>query len=104
MKHRFPHLAALDGAIDKQEKARNWLIKFDFILLVRLADAVNENPEAIAWFDKNELHVFLVIAQQIKNFRNRQTFDYHKNNSDKPKKQEFINQNSCFLFLIIRVR
>ncbi|MCK9451435.1 MAG: hypothetical protein M0Q90_07070 [Bacteroidales bacterium] len=81
MKHNFFHLAALDGAIDKQQKARGWLLKFNFVLLVRLADAVNESPEAIAWLGQNELHVFLVIAQQIRDFRNRQTFDYHKKQS-----------------------
>lgn len=78
MQHKFYHLAALDGAIDKQAKARNWLVNYKFSHLVMLADAVNEHQPAIEYFQENDLQIFLVIAQRIRDFRNRQTFDYHK--------------------------
>ena len=53
-------------------------MKYEFYFLAVLADAVNEKPDAIAWLRKKELDIFLLIAEKIRNFRNNQTFDYHK--------------------------
>jgi hypothetical protein len=78
MQHKYFHLAALDGAIDRQAKARDWLVKYKFPLLVMLADAVNEHQAAVNYFQDNDLQIFLVIAKRIRDFRDRQTFDYHK--------------------------
>jgi hypothetical protein len=78
MKHKYQHYAALDAAIDKNQAAYAWLMKYEFYFLAVLADAVNEKPDAIAWLRKKELDIFLLIAEKIRNFRNNQTFDYHK--------------------------
>ena len=78
MQHKFYHLAALDGAIDKQGKARAWLVKFQFNTLAMLADAVNEQQAAIDYFQGKDLQLFLLIAKRIRDFRDSQTYDYHK--------------------------
>jgi len=78
MKNKFPHFAAFDEAIDRSPKAYAWLRKYDFDFLIVLADAVNEKSEAIEWLSRNKLFIFLDIARRIREYRNRQRFDYHK--------------------------
>lgn len=78
MKNKYPHFAALDEAIDKSPKAYAWLRKHNFDFLVILADAVNQRSEAIEWLSKYKLFIFLDIAGKIRNYRDRQSFDYHK--------------------------
>ncbi|RLD78022.1 MAG: hypothetical protein DRJ15_12380, partial [Bacteroidetes bacterium] len=76
--NKFPQLAALDGAIDKNPKAYEWLKthKMDFLLV--FADACNERQPALVWLAENNLEIFLHLAQKIKKFRDNKTFDYHK--------------------------
>jgi hypothetical protein len=78
MKNKYPHFAALDGAIDKQAGAYAWLRKFNYNFLAVFADAINEKQEAINWLKKNELDMFVYLAAKISAYRNNQTFDYHK--------------------------
>ncbi len=78
LKNKFPHFAALDGAIDKQPKAYAWLRKYRFDFLVIFADAVNQRSEAEQWLRSNNLPLFLRLAAKIREFRNNQTFNYHK--------------------------
>ena len=72
LKNKYPQYAALDGAIDNKEKA------YEFDFLVVFADAVNVKPYAIKWLRENNLEFFFIIAKKISDFRNKQTFDYHK--------------------------
>ena len=47
-------------------------------MLVVFADAIHGVKSAVEWFQRNELSAFLVIAGKIKEWRDAQTFDYHK--------------------------
>jgi hypothetical protein len=78
LKNRYPHLAALDSAIDDSVKAYEWLQKNDYHLLMVFADACHNKPEAIAWLRRNDLEIFIHLAVIIKKLRDSQTFDYHK--------------------------
>lgn len=78
MKNRFFHLAALDGAIDQDQKAYKWLHDHGHLFLIVFADACHGSKNAVDWFKKNELVAFLTIAGKIKEWRDGQTFDYHK--------------------------
>ena len=78
LKNNYPQFAALDGAIDKQPKAYAWLRKYNFDFLVIFADAVHQRPEAEKWLRENDIPIFLLLAEKIRNFRDSQTFNYHK--------------------------
>ncbi len=78
LKNNYPQFAALDGAIDKQSKAYAWLRKYNFDFLVMFADAVHQRPEAEKWLRENDIPIFLLLAEKIRNFRDSQTFNYHK--------------------------
>ncbi len=78
IKNKYPHFAALDGAIDQQADAYAWLYKYKHDFLIVFANAVNEKTEAINWLKNNELEIFILLAFKIRNFRNNQTYDYHK--------------------------
>jgi hypothetical protein len=78
MRNKFLHLAALDGAIDENQKAYKWLADNQHPLLVLFADACHGALPAIDWFKRHNLSAFLVIAGKIKEWRDSQTFDYHK--------------------------
>jgi hypothetical protein len=78
LKNKFPELAALDSAIDEQQEAFVWLKNHEFNFLIVLAEAINGKKEAFLWLEKNQLDIFLQLVQKIKNFRDNQTYDYHK--------------------------
>lgn len=78
MKHQYYHLAALDSAIDDDPKAYKWLSENGHELLAVFSDACHAVPSAISWFKQHELTGFLVIAGKVKEWRDSQTFDYHK--------------------------
>ncbi len=73
-----PELAALDSAIDNDPKALLWLNVHKLYFLEVFADACRGKKEALQWLGKKDLKVFLRLAQIIKDFRDRQTYDYHK--------------------------
>jgi len=76
--NRYRHFAALDAAIDKQQPAYRWLLANGHDFLAVFSDAVNQNPVAMQWFKKHDLGVFLLLAKKIHDFRENQTYDYHK--------------------------
>ena len=76
--NKYRHYAALDAAIDKQMPAYRWLIANGHDFLAVFADAVNRNPVAMQWFKKHDLGIFLMLAKKIYDYRENQTFDYHK--------------------------
>jgi len=79
MKNGHPHLAALDSAVTSaDQKAYQWLKANKHLFLIVFADACQGKPPAIAWFRRNNLQAFLVIAGKIKKFCDSQTYDYHK--------------------------
>lgn len=78
MKNKYPHFAALDGAIDKKPEAYDWLKKHDYNLLIVFANAVHGKEEAFIWFKENKLEIFTHLAEKIRQFGNRRSFDYHK--------------------------
>jgi len=43
-----------------------------------LAGACNGLPDAVEYFKRNNLPIFLLIARKFIAFRDSQTFDYHK--------------------------
>jgi len=76
--NKYRHYAALDAAIDKQLPAYRWLLANGHDFLAVFADAVNRNPVALHWFKKHHLEIFILLAKKIHDFRENQTFDYHK--------------------------
>lgn len=76
--NKYRHYAALDAAIDKQLPAYRWLLANGHDLLAVFSDAVNQNSVAISWFKKHDLGIFLMLAKKINDFRENQTYDYHK--------------------------
>lgn len=78
MKHHFFHFAAIDGTIDNQTKAASWLLQHGFEAYFHLAGAVNQQQSSIEWLTKAQLEIFLVVAVRIREWREQQTFDYHK--------------------------
>ncbi len=78
MEGGFLHLAALDSAIDEDPKAYLWLQENKHLFLIVLADAIHGKPYALQWFNKHQLIGFIIISQKIKDWRDSQTFDYHK--------------------------
>ena len=60
------------------EEKYEWLKKNNYELLLIFAEACHDKPLAIAWLRKNDLDIFLHLATIIKQFRDGQTFDYHK--------------------------
>ena len=75
---RVSTFRVLDRAIDGDPKAYIWLQKNDFQILALLAGACNGQPDAIEYFNRNNLPIFLLIARKYITFRDNQTFDYHK--------------------------
>lgn len=80
MQHGYFHLAALDGAIDNKPEPAQWLLTHNFEAYFHLAAAVNLVADSIKWLEKHDLGIFLHIAARIRNYRENQTFDYHKKN------------------------
>ena len=78
MKNKFPRFAALDDAICGSEKAYKWLIENDHNLLTVFVDAINNNMESVKWFKDNDLEIFIHLSRKIRQFRETQSFDYHK--------------------------
>ncbi|MBE0651422.1 MAG: hypothetical protein IH595_11340 [Bacteroidales bacterium] len=78
IRNKFPHLALLDEAIDNKKHGFEWLKKYNYDFLIVFADAVHEKEEALKWLEKNDLQLFIRLAVKIRNFRNNQTYDYHK--------------------------
>lgn len=80
MNNGYPHFVALDLAIDHNLESYNWLIKNGYTFYARFSDACNRNEMALNWFQENDLKIFLFIIARINQFRDNQTFDYHKLN------------------------
>jgi hypothetical protein len=78
IKNKFPHFAAFDEAIGGKMPAYNWLLDNDKDILALFVDAINNRMEALAWFKKREMEIFIHLSRKIRNFRENQTFDYHK--------------------------
>jgi hypothetical protein len=78
LKNKFFHLAALDSAIDEDQKAYKWLHDNKHLFLILFADACHGSKNAIDWLKRNDLKAFLIITGKIKEWRDSQTFDYHK--------------------------
>jgi len=76
--NNYRHYAALDAAIDKQLPAYRWLLANGHDFLAVFSDTVNQNPVAMQWFKKHDLGIFLLLAKKIHDFRENQTYDYHK--------------------------
>jgi hypothetical protein len=74
----YPHLGALDAAIDGSEKAYQWLANHKQNLLVIFADACREKEYARRWLRENQLDIFIRLAIKIHTLRNNQVWDYHK--------------------------
>jgi len=77
-KNKFPHFAAFDNAVGGSEQAYKWLLDNEHDLLAVFVDAINNNMEALAWFKNHDLEIFIHLSRKIRNFRENQTFDYHK--------------------------
>lgn len=77
-KNKYPHFAAFDNAVCGSVGAYSWLIENDQNLLAVLVDAINNDTKALAWFKNRNLEIFIHISRKIRNFREGQTFDYHK--------------------------
>ena len=77
IKHK-PEFAVLDSAIDNDPKALVWLNSHKLYFLEVFADACRGKEEALKWFGKKDLQVFLRLAQKIKEYRDGQSYDYHK--------------------------
>ncbi len=78
MKNDFPQFVALDGAIDNKAEAINWLRRYEFEFLIVFADAIHGKETALAWFKNKGLDIFVHLANKIKSYGDRQSFDYHK--------------------------
>ena len=78
MKHQFFHFAAIDGTIDGQTKAASWLLQHGFDAYFHLAGAVIQHEASVEWPKQAQLEIFLVVAVRIREWREQQTFDYHK--------------------------
>jgi hypothetical protein len=74
----YPHLAALDSAIDENQKAYQWLREHNFPSHIVFADACQNKREAVEWLMQNHLKSIFRITQVIKKLRDSHTFDYHK--------------------------
>ncbi|NOY50016.1 MAG: hypothetical protein GXO88_05575 [Chlorobi bacterium] len=78
LKNNFARFAAFDNAVGGSEKAYAWLLDNEENLLAVFVDAINNNMEALAWFKNHKLEIFIHLSRKIRNFRENQTFDYHK--------------------------
>jgi hypothetical protein len=78
LKNGFPELAALDSAIEEDQKAYEWLKRNNLAFHIVFAEAVHGKGEAIEWFLRHDLNVLLNITQKIRQLRDSHTFDYHK--------------------------
>lgn len=78
LKNKFPHLAVLDEAIDNKKDAYAWLKRYHYDFLIVFVDAVHEKKEALKWLANKDLKLFIRLAAKIREFRDNQTFDYHK--------------------------
>jgi len=78
MEQGFPHLAAIDSAIDKEEKAEEWLFKNHFEVNLAFAKAINRDDDAILWLEKNELQIFIILADKIRKYLDDKYLNFHK--------------------------
>ena len=78
MKNKYFHLAAFDAAIDNNKNAKEWLSKYNYPILIVLANAVNNDESAIKWLLNNELEAYIIIAQKIRESLEKRAFDPHK--------------------------
>ena len=78
LKNKFPHLAVLDEAIDEKAEAYKWLKIYHYDFLIVFADAVHKKEEALKWLENKDLVLFIHLSAKIRDFRDNQTFDYHK--------------------------
>ena len=78
MEHGFPQLAAIDSAIDEEEKAEEWLVKNHFEVNLAFAKAVNRDENAREWLHKNELGVFILLADKIRKYLDDKYLNYHR--------------------------
>ena len=78
MEHGFPHLAAIDSAIDKEAKAEEWLLKNHFEVNLAFAKAINRDDDATDWLLKNELQVLVIIADKIRKYLDDKYLNFHK--------------------------
>jgi hypothetical protein len=78
LRNKFPHLAVLDEAIDEKAGAYKWLKTYHYDFLIVFADAVHKKEDALKWLQENDLVLFIRLAAKIRDFRDNQTYDYHK--------------------------
>ncbi|PLX04369.1 MAG: hypothetical protein C0595_03495 [Marinilabiliales bacterium] len=77
-KNKFPHFAAFDNAVSGSIEAYTWLLYNNQNLLALFVDAINNDTNALAWLKNHNLEIFIHLSRKIRNFREGQTFDYHK--------------------------
>ncbi len=77
-KNKFPHFAAFDNAVSGSIEAYTWLLDNNQNLLALFVDAINNDTNALAWLKNHNLEIFIHLSRKIRNFREGQTFDYHK--------------------------
>ena len=68
----------MDYAIDKDNKAINWLIKYGFYLEVQFANCCNMDKEATDWLIRNNYKVFVRLAEKINQFRDSMIYNPQK--------------------------
>ncbi|MBO4655863.1 MAG: hypothetical protein J5644_09995 [Bacteroidales bacterium] len=64
-KSDYPEFGVLSNAIDGEENAIEWLKKYQCDFLLKFALACRKDDEAIKWFAKNDLKLFIMIIQRI---------------------------------------
>ena len=64
-KSNYPEFGVLSNAIDGEENAIEWLKKYQCDFLLKFALACRKDDEAIKWFAKNDLKLFIMIIQRI---------------------------------------
>jgi len=77
----FPEFAILSNAIDGEEHAIRWLLQHKCDFLSVFAAACRKDDEAIKWFAKNDLFVFIMLIQTIHDilmFQSWDSSDIHK--------------------------
>ena len=53
-------------------------MKNHFEVDLAFAKAINRDDDALNWLEKNELQVFLIIANKIRKYLDDKYLDYHK--------------------------
>ena len=76
MRNGYPELGALSRTIQGDTEAKDWLMQHGFPHLAAIDSAIDK--ESIAWLEKQELQVFIILADKIRKYLDDKYLNFHK--------------------------